>query len=127
MDQDNIVAQGLQASESCEAHTNRSMTACFALQVHQDPILSVLGDKLQDIVEVLVVLVDLAQRFKDSVLPTHIGSKTYVLIRIVNIFAIDGEGGPIGSDGMLLESPSPRHDDHLPVTTLLLIQLRLQD
>ena len=106
MDQDNIVAQGLQASESCEAHTNRSMTACFALQVHQDPILSVLGDKLQDIVEVLVVLVDLAQRFKDSVLPTHIGSKTYVLIRIVNIFAVDGEGGPIGSDGMLLESPS---------------------
>ena len=61
------------------------MAAWFALQVHQDPFLLMLGDELQDAIEMLVELVHLAQRLEDPMVPTHMSSETYVLIRIVNV------------------------------------------
>ena len=86
-----------------------------------------LGDELQDAIEMLVELVHLAQRLEDPMVPTHMSSETYVLIRIVNVFTVDGKGGTIGPHGMSLESSTSSHNDHLSVAKLFFIQFRLQD
>ena len=64
--------------------------------------------------------VHLAQRLKDSMMPTHMRPKVYVLIRIVNVLTVDAQSVPASSARMLLKCTSTSHDDHLPVTAQFL-------
>ena len=128
MDENNVVTKNLETPEGSKSLSHWPVAAWLALQVHQHLAASLLlSDELQDVVEMLDEPFHLAQRLKDSMMPTHVRSKVYVLIRIVNVLTVDAQSVPASSARMLLKSTPTSHDDHLPVTAQFFIQLRLQD